>query len=220
MLVSLLILGFAALVFAVFAQSTEETGRALPIDPSSASLNTTLAEVAGVSVSSPVRPWSITGLGYHPDGESLLEMAPRGDNFSANPLTGILGGGDAPESIHYYMMDEAGRDGPRTGALDVGASVGTTVHSPVTGNVTAVRPDPTVPEAKVVVIEPADHPNLRVSVSPVRELDDDIGPGTRVEAGMSELGAVADSAEILEPQLSEYTSTPGNHVTVSVSRAR
>jgi hypothetical protein len=33
---------------------------------------------------------------------------------------------------------------------------------------------------------------------------------------MTEMGTVADSAAILEPQLSSYTTDAGNHVTVSV----
>ena len=37
-------------------------------------------------------------------------------------------------------------------------------------------------------------------------------------AGMTELGTVADSAEILDPQLSSYISDAGNHVTISVPR--
>ena len=34
----------------------------------------------------------------------------------------------------------------------------------------------------------------------------------------TELGTVADSAEILDPQLSSYISDAGNHVTISVPR--
>jgi hypothetical protein len=38
-----------------------------------------------------------------------------------------------------------------------------------------------------------------------------------VTAGITELGSVADSAKILRPQLADYTSDTGNHVTVSAS---
>ena len=37
---------------------------------------------------------------------------------------------------------------------------------------------------------------------------------------MTELGTVADSAKILDPQLSSYVSDAGNHVTISVPRRR
>jgi hypothetical protein len=39
-----------------------------------------------------------------------------------------------------------------------------------------------------------------------------------VTAGMTELGTVADSTDVLDPQLSSYTSEAGNHVTISVPK--
>jgi hypothetical protein len=74
-------------------------------------------------------------------------------------------------------------------------------------------------DASVVEIKPADDPNMRVSVSLVQGLSDSIGPKSPVTAGTTELGSVADSAQVLKPQLASYTSDTGNHVTVSVSRA-
>ncbi len=214
-----LLLSFAlALVLAVLVQSPDATQRAVPIDPGNAGPDTVLAEAAGVEISTPIRPASLTGLGYHPEGESLVEMSPRGKNLSANPLLGLIAGGETPEKIHYYMMDAAGREGPRTGALDVGAETNTTVYAPVTGVVTAIRPDPMVPDANVVEIRPDHNANVRVSVSLVRSEGDSAGVNDRVTAGMTELGAVADSAEILDPQLSSYTTDAGNHVTISVSK--
>src|SRR3712207_5267270 len=115
------------------------------------------------------------------------------------------------------MMDAAGREGPRTGALDVGAEANTTVYAPVTGVVTAIRPDPTVQDANVVEIKPASNADVRVAVSLVRS-EGGAGVNTPVTAGMTELGVVADSAEVLDPQLSSYTTDAGNHVTISVSK--
>ena len=83
-----------------------------------------MAEAAQVDISTPIRPASLTGLGYHPEGESLAEMEPRGKNLSTNALLGLLSRGETPEEIHYYVMDAAGREGPKTGALDVGAMTG------------------------------------------------------------------------------------------------
>ena len=71
-----------------------------------------LAEAAGVEISTPIRPASLTGLGYHPEGESLAAIEPRGKNLSANALMGLLSRGETPEEIHYYVMDAAGRDRP------------------------------------------------------------------------------------------------------------
>lgn len=219
MVASLLVLGVLALVFAIFVQAPGATGEALPIDPSSAGPDTVLAEAAGVGVSTPVRPASLTVLGYHPEGESLLALEPRGRNLSANPLLGVFVGGSTREGIKYHVMDRADRRGPATGALDVGAAAGTTVYAPADGVVTAIRPDPTVQDASIVEIKPATNPDVRVSVSLVGDVGPDIGPEAPVEAGITELGTVADSARVLEPQLAGYTSEPGNHVTVAVAPA-
>lgn len=216
---SSLVLGAFALVFAVFVQTraSDTSERAIPIDPNNAGPDTVLAEAAGVSISTPIRPASLTGLGYHPEGESLAAMEPRGKNLSANAFLGLLSRGETPERIHYYVMDAAGRDGPQTGAIDVGATMGTTVYTPVTGTVTAIRPDPMVQNANIIEIKPDANPDVRVSVALVRS-DGEAGVNDYVTAGITELGTVADSAEVLDPQLSSYTTDAGNHVTVSVSK--
>ncbi|CAN5715036.1 hypothetical protein BH20ACT12_BH20ACT12_08710 [soil metagenome] len=219
MAVSLLVLGAVALVFAVFVQTraSDTAERAVPIDPNNAVPATVLAEAARVSVSTPIRPANLTGLGYHPEGESLAAMQPRGKNLSANVFLGLLSKGETPERIHYYVMDAAGRDGPQTGAIDVGATTGTTVYAPVTGTVTAIRPDPMVQNANIIEIKPDANPDVRLSVALVRS-DGEAGVNDYVTAGKTELGTVADSAEVLDPQLSSYTTDAGNHVTVSVSK--
>jgi hypothetical protein len=217
--VTLLVLGALVLVFAVFVQTkaSDPAERGVPIDPNNADPDTVLAEAAGVGISTPIRPASLTGLGYHPEGESLVAMEPRGKNLSANVLLGLFSGGETPERIHYYVMDAAGRDGHQTGAIDVGATTGTTVYAPVAGTVTAIRPDPIVQNANIIEIKPDANPNVRVSVALVRS-DGEAGVNDHVTAGTTELGTVADSAEVLEPQLSSYTTDAGNHVTVSVSK--
>ncbi len=132
---------------------------------------------------------------------------------------GLLSAGSTPEKIRYHVMPPASRLGSRTGALDVGAEAGTTVYSPVNGTVVAIRPDPVLQDgAKVVEIKPIDAPELRVSVALVGDIQGEVGPKSPVTAGMTALGSVADSAEVLRPQLAGYTSGSGNHVTVSASR--
>ncbi len=206
--------GVIAIVFAVVAQSSGAAERPLPVDPNNAKPDTVLAEALDVEVSTPVRPENLAGLGYHPEGESLLELNPRGENLSANPLLGLLGLGGTPEDIRYYVMDREEREGPRTGALDVGAEAGAEVYAPVSGVVTAIRPDPTLQNANIIEIKPTSRPDVRVYVSLVRDPSGDVGPGSPVDAGMTLLGTVADSAAILDPQLSSYTGGNGNHVTV------
>ena len=217
--VSIILLGILALVLVAFVQASGTTEQALPIDPNTAGPDVVLAEAAGVALSSPVRPEDVTGLGYHPEGENLLEMSPRGRNLSVNPLCRLILGDSAPEKIQYYIMDPARRQGPNPGALDVGAEAGTRVYAPVTGTVTAIRPDPVLQkDANVVEIRPVDNPDIRIFVSLVGNMEGEVGPQSPVTAGITELGEVADSARVLKPQLAEHTSDAGNHVTMSASQ--
>jgi hypothetical protein len=217
--VSVVLLGALALVLAAFLQTSGAREETLPIDPNNAGPDAVLAEIAGVYISSPVRPEDVTGLGYHPEGESLVEMSPRGKNLSGNPLLRLFTNNSVPEKIQYYLMDPAKRQGPRTGALDVGADARAAVYAPVTGTVTAIRPDPVLQEdASVVEIKPADNPDIRIYVSLVQDLDSEVGPKAPVTAGITPLGKVVNSAEVLRPQLADYTSDAGNHVTVSASQ--
>src|SRR3989337_2094483 len=59
---SAILRGVLALVFAAFAQTSEAGGESFPIDPNNAGPDAVLAEVAGVGISSPVRPEDVTGL--------------------------------------------------------------------------------------------------------------------------------------------------------------
>ena len=211
---SLGLMGVLALLFAVLVQSPDAAGQTLPINSNEAGPDVALAGAGGIEVSTPVRPADLRGLGYHPGGEGLLELQPRGKNVSANPLLGLFGGVSNPEDIKYHVMDREEREGPGTGALDVGADAGATVYAPVTGTITAVRPDPTVQDTNVVEIKPSQAPNSRVFVSLVRDINGDVGPDALVTAGTTEIGSVPDLAGVLEPQLSSYTGGSGNHVTV------
>ena len=217
--VSVFLLGVLVLVFVAFAQTSGAGGESFPIDPNNAGPGAVLAEVAGVGISSPIRPEDITGLGYHPEGESLVEMSPRGKNLSGNPLLGLFANDSGPEKIQYHLMNPAKRQGPQTGALDVGAEAGAAVYAPVTGTVTAIRPDPALQEdASVVEIKPIENPDVRISVSLVQDISSEVGPKSPMTAGITQLGSVADSAGVLRPQLADYVSETGNHVTVSATR--
>ena len=61
--ISVVVLAALALVLVAFAQASGARDRSLPIDPNNAGPDTVLAEVDGVSISSPIRPDGITGVG-------------------------------------------------------------------------------------------------------------------------------------------------------------
>jgi hypothetical protein len=204
------------MVLAVLAQSPGAADQPLPIDPNRSGPQAMIAEAGGVDISTPVRPADLDGLGYHPEDEGWVALDPVGKNVSANPLLRAFSGVGEPQGIRYHVMDRAGRSGPATGVVDVGAEAETPVYAPVTGVVTAIKPDPTMQEANIVEIKPSDDPNVRVIVSLVQDISGDLGPNTPVTAGTTELGSVADLASVLKPQLSSYTGGSGNHVSIRV----
>jgi hypothetical protein len=221
LVIILVLLGIVFLVRALLVSRTA-TGvrdREMPLDPNSVGPDVILAEVAGVDIYSPIHPEDLTALGYHANGEDLLGMSPRGREVSGSFLQGLFENAATHEKMRYHQMDSAGRSGPSTGALDVGAQAGTAVYAPVSGTVVAIRPDPLLRAgADVVLIKPTDNPDVWISISHLKDIADGVGPDSPLRAGVTELGSVVDSQDFLKPQLSSYTSGDGNHVTVSTSR--
>lgn len=215
--VGVIVLALALVASAVLPLSWA-TGSTPSISPSGAVSSVTLTKAGKVDVSTPISPRKLTGLGYHADGVGLMEMKPRGEDLSSGLLLRLLPGGSTPSDIYYYTMDPAGRTGPETGALDVGADAGVTVRSPVSGIITAIRPDPLVRGANLIEIQPESDPNVRVYVSLVEEISSGTGVDSAVNAGETKLGSVADSARVLDLQLSSYIGGSGNHVTISAVR--
>lgn len=203
----------AALVTAVILGAGH--GRAASLKEASPTL--ILARAGGLDISTPIRPRQIEGLGYHPAGNGLVPLSPRGRNLSGNPLITILSG-EAGSPVGYFLMASAGRQGPETGALDVGAKAGAPVYAPVSGTITAVRPDPLLEGASVIEIQPDGSPQERVAVAMLGRIKNGVGVDSPVEAGRTRLGTVADSSSVMKNQLSSYTKGPGDHVTVSVYR--
>ena len=222
LVVLLALLGVLFLVLALLI-SREATGAKnseTPLDLNSVGQDVVLAEVSGVDVTSTIHPEELTALGYHPSGQDLIGMSPRGRELSGGLLLGLFEHSTTQEKIWYYLMDPAGRSGPDTGALDVGAEAGTAVYAPVTGRVVAIRPDPLLQDgAQMVVIKPAEKPKVFLSVSLVKGIARGVGPDWPVRAGETKLGSVVDSRQFLRPQLSSYVPGDGNHVTVSASWA-
>ncbi|MCA1731786.1 MAG: hypothetical protein LC751_21015, partial [Actinobacteria bacterium] len=219
-LLALLVVLFVVLVLVIPRVASGARDRDISVDLDGAGSDVVLAEAAGIGVSSPIHPEDLTGLGYHPAGDNLLGMSPRGRDISGNFLLRFFEDTTTSEKIWYHLMAPAGRPGPRMGAMDVETGAGTAVYAPVTGKVVAVRPDPLLPDsANVVQIKPADNPDVFISVSLVKKIARGVGPKAPVRAGVTQLGSVADSRAFLQPQLSSYTSGDGNHVTVSASKA-
>ena len=126
MAVSLLVLGAVALVFAVFVQTkaSDTAERAVPIDPNNAGPATVLAQAVRGRYLHPdpsCEPHRarVPSRGREPRRNGTAGQEPLGQRCPRPPLRG-----ETPEGIHYYVMDAAGRGGPQTGAVDVGARRG------------------------------------------------------------------------------------------------
>jgi murein DD-endopeptidase MepM/ murein hydrolase activator NlpD len=164
-----------------------------------------IAGAEGVQVHMPVDPERVTAMAFHPiDDASGVELKATG-------------------TVRNHQADRAGRAGPATAGLDVGAPVGTTVYAPVDGVIASVS-DYMVfgkVEGYEVTITPAIAASgLVLRVTHLDEPQNGGRPsvGTQVRAGVTELGRVRDFAPVAQQELSQFTADSGNHVDLSLVR--
>jgi hypothetical protein len=168
----------------------------------------------------PVNQTRVTAVGYSGGSAGALALVPVGTQANEGLLKRLLhkavGGGSG--STRWYQLP--GGHGPATSALDVGASPGTDVYSPVDGTIVGI--------SKVVLngrvygrridIQPTDAPSLVISVSRLRP-DPSLAVGTTLTATGSKLGQVLDLSRVEEQALARYTNDEGNHVLLEVHPA-
>ena len=99
-----------------------------------------IASYGRLHVASPINEDVVTAIGYHGAGERCAaarrpSAARRTPASSPASSTGSSAAAAAASS--YYQL--GGGEGPSTGALDVGASPGTDVYSPVDGTIVGLR---------------------------------------------------------------------------------
>jgi len=181
-----------------------------------------LANAGALELDVPVTQARITAIVYHGVGNAnVIPLQPVGHQINASFLARLgnrLFGRSSDTPPGYYVDDSA--EGPDTGSVDVGAAAGTTIYAPATGVVVAVRPF--VLNGKqwgdVVQIRPDDAPAVTVSMTNL-ERDPDVDVGTRVTAGRTPVGKIADLSAVLQQTLARYTSDAGNHVAISIGPA-
>lgn len=164
-----------------------------------------MARAEGVDVSLPVSPAGLTAAGYHPlDDPAAVPLEPTG-------------------SVEHGELPRAGRPGPQTAGLDVGAAAGTPVYAPVDGVVASVS-DYVVQgrvEGYEVRIAVAAAGGLAVRMNHL-EAHPGVEPprvGEATTASQTVLGQVRDFSDVADQQLSELTSDSGNHVNLELLRA-
>lgn len=167
----------------------------------------------------PIEQSRVTAIGYHAMGGGALALEPVGRQANEGLLTRVarklFGGGT--NGLTYYLL--GGDEGPSTAALDVGATPGIDVYSPVDGTVVGITP--LMLRGKVfgarIDIQPTNEPALVVRLTHLRP-DPALTVGSSVTEAISKVGTVIDFSQVERQALARYTQDAGNHVTVSLAR--
>jgi hypothetical protein len=168
----------------------------------------------------PIARSRITAVGYHASGDGALALEPVGHRANQGLFTrvarSLFGGGKS--GLRYYAL--GGGAGPATGSLDVGATPGTDVYSPVDGTIVAITPyilNGQTYGARID-LQPSGNPSIVVSLTHLRP-DPALTVGETVGSSTSKLGSVVDFAGVERQALARYTQDAGNHVSVEVHPA-
>jgi len=209
------------LLLAAFSSPPASFQAALPNDPTlletGRPLPQPIALQGDLPIQLPVSQQSVTALGYHGANAFALPFDPIGRQVNQGVFSRIIHRltGDDGSGVTYYQL--AGGEGPRTGALDVGAPAGTAVYAPVTGTVVSIR-DVVLAGRRHghrIDIVPSAAPSIVVSLTRLRA-DPALTVGSPVTSGTSKIGVVIDLSHIEEQALAKVTHDPGNHVTLEV----
>jgi hypothetical protein len=168
----------------------------------------------------PIAQSRVTAIGYHASGDGALALDPVGHQGNQGVVGRLVhklfGGGGS--GIRYYVVE--GGTGPSTAALDVGATPGTDVYSPVDGTIVGITPfvlDGGTYGARID-IQPTGSPSFVVSLTHLRT-DPSLTVGSTVAATTSKIGTVVNLAGVERQALSHFTADSGNHVSLSVHNA-
>jgi hypothetical protein len=194
------------------------SGRLLPAGPPTPQI---VASAGQLRLQLPISQSRVTAIGYHTSGDGGLALNPVGRQGNAGLVARLMhrlvgSGGNGPV---WYGLGGGG-SGPATGAVDVGAAVGTDVYAPVDGIVVGIT-DYVVnnqPYGVRIDIQPQSAPSLVVSLTHLRA-DPALAVGSPVRVGTSKLGTVMDLSSVEKQALARYTQDKGNHVSLEVRPA-
>jgi len=167
-----------------------------------------------VRLQMPVVQSVATAIGYHSASDGALPLAPLGHQGNEGVVQRVfhaIFGGSGGHPVWYRL------DGGAMSALDVGASPGTDVYSPVDGTVVGVAPFVVAGHrfGSQIDIQPQNAPSLVVTLTQVKP-DSALTVGTSVVSGRTRIGSVVDLSGVEHQALSRYTNDAGNHVSVEV----
>ena len=191
--------------------------------PSGPPAKQVLSRHAGLDLYVPIEQDLITAIAYHPYAASrAFSLEPAGKQVNADLVRRlwrrIVGEDDG--GLRYYVTDGA------TDAVDIGAHQGTIVYAPVDGQVVSLAPEVVNGRtyAHTVGIQPGGDPSVVVNVAHVRlqyQADGQtrVRVGQRVAAAATQLGTVADEAQVLTSDVRRYVSDSGNNAMITVEPA-
>jgi hypothetical protein len=216
-LVTLLLSAFGGSGSPAQAPAPASASRLLPAGPPQPEV---IARLGSLHLQLPISQGRVSAVGYQGGGDGALALDPLGTQANQGLLRRLahrIFGGSSGKTRWYQLP---GGQGPPSSALEVGASAGTDVYSPVDGTIVAI--DDVVLNDRVygsrIDIQPTGAPSLVVAVSHVRA-DPSLLVGSPVTAAGSKLGSVVDFARAERQSLARYTNDSGNHVVVEVRPA-
>lgn len=173
-----------------------------------------LATIGNLRVQSPIAQDGLTAVGFHDSQDGALVLQPVGPQANEGLLARLWHRmtGSSRTGFPWYQLE-----GGALRTLEVGASAGTDVYSPVDGTVVAIR-DHVVsgrPMGSELELRPSAAPSLVVYLQNVRP-DPALTVGANVAAGSSKLGTVVDISSIERQSLAGYAGDAGNNVSIQV----
>ena len=167
-----------------------------------------------VRLQMPVTQSQTTAIGYHSANDGALTLAPLGRQGNEGVVQRVFHavfGGSGGHPVWYRL------DGGALSALDVGASPGTDVYSPVDGTVVGIAPFVVAGRhfGSQIDIQPQNAPSLVVTLTQLRP-DPALRVGNDVVSGRTKVGAVIDVSRVERQALARYTNDAGDHVSIEV----
>jgi murein DD-endopeptidase MepM/ murein hydrolase activator NlpD len=228
----LLVLGLAFVIvaaLAAFSSSPTPPRAAVPsatrLAPAGPPAKEFIAVQGDLRIQLPIHRDRVTAIGFHAAGEDALPLDPigrqRNEGLFSRVFHRIFGGGGG--GIGWYQL--GGGQGPSTGAVDVGAAVGTAVYSPVDGTVVSIREYRLNGRAygNVIQVQPDAVPSLLLTLTHLAA-DRSLTVGTPVSGGSgttppTRIGEIVDFSSVERQSLAAHTADAGNHVTIDVRQA-
>jgi hypothetical protein len=177
-----------------------------------------LATVGNLQLELPIAGEAVTAIGFHGGDEGATALSPVGRQVNEGLLARLWRriAGSSQNGPVWFQLD----GGPGTDVLDVGATPGTDVYSPVDGTVVSISD--LVIDGKTfgsrIDVRPNAAPSLIVTLSHVKP-DPSLAVGSPVVASSSKLGAVVDVAVVERQALAKHARDRGNNVAIDVHPA-